>query len=98
MSDAVIVELIRGLSLMIPAVCSWLALKQSKKNSVAIEAVKAQTNGLTEHLVAITATSSKAEGKKEEKEEEEIRRKMITPLESRVGPDRLNAGPRDRPA
>lgn len=54
-----VAQLITSLATLIAAIGAlWIGLRNSNK----IEGVRQATNGLTNKLVALTATSSKAEG------------------------------------
>ena len=61
-------------------------------NSEKLDGVIQQTNGMSKHLVNLTAKTSHAEGIADEKR----RVANLTPLESVVGPDRLHSGSTDR--
>ncbi len=67
-------------------------------NSDKLDSVVSQTNGMSSHLIGLQKVVSHAAGVADEKADQAIREARATPIESRVGPDRLNAGPTDKPA
>ncbi len=66
-------------------------------NSEKLDNVVSQTNGMSRHLVELQAKTSHAAGVADEKADQAVRELRATPLESVVGPDRLNAGRTDKP-